>query len=254
MVSGFRYVLEPDDELDQLCGDKRMKFENLKFENLSFGYDASHPILKNVNFEFPLGKTVWIRGNSTSGKAVFIRLLSGAVAPTEGKILMNDQDIHDLGFLQYATVLKDIGFGFDGTGLIVNQSLENNLALPLRYHLNWSEQEIQEWLKMLMDTFDVYNLKDQRPAFVAQSVLKIFLLLRAFVMKPEMMMFINPFSNLDEGHRKKFVSLISLFKEKHGLKHVFIISDDESQLELLNPVKIRIQNKQFVYEDERMSA
>lgn len=231
-----------------------MKFENLKFENLTFGYDANHPILKKVNFAFPLNETVWIRGNSSSGKAIFVRLMSGAVTPTDGKILVNNQDIHELGFLQYATVLKDIGFGFDGTGLLVNQSMENNLALPLRYHLNWSEREIQEWIKMLMDEFGVYHLKDQRPAFVAQSVLKVFLLLRAFVMKPEMMIFINPFTNLDEGHRKKFISLISLFKEKYDLKHVFIISDDESLLEKLNPVKIWIEDKQFVYEEKRMSA
>lgn len=253
-MSSFSYVLESDNEFNKLCGIKRMKFENLKIENLSFGYDANHPILKKVNFSFPMNETVWIRGNATSGKAIFIRLLSGAVAPTEGKILLNNQDIHDLGFLQYATVLKDIGFGFDGTGLLVNQSMESNLALPLRYHLNWSEPEIQEWLKTLMNEFDVYNLKEQRPAFVAQSVLKVFLLLRAFVMKPEMMVFINPFTNLDENHRKKFISLISLFKEKHGLKHVFIISDDESHLARLNPVKIWIEDKQFVHEEERMSA
>jgi ABC-type transporter Mla maintaining outer membrane lipid asymmetry ATPase subunit MlaF len=231
-----------------------MKFKNLKFENLSFGYDLNHPILKNVSFDFPLGETVWIRGNSSSGKAVFIRLMSGAVAPTEGRILVNEQDIHHLGFLHYATILKDIGFGFDGTGLLVNQSLEVNLALGLRYHLNWKDSDIHEWLKTLMDVFDVYKLKDQRPAFVAQSVLKVFLLLRAFVMKPEMMIFVNPFASLDEGHRKKFIALISLFKEKHGLKHVFIISDDEVHLEKLNPMQIWIEDKKFIFEKERMSA
>lgn len=232
-----------------------MKFENLFFENLSFGYDISHPIVKNVNFSFPLNETVWIRGNSTSGKAIFIRLMSGAVAPTEGKILLNNQDIHELGFLQYATILKDIGFGFDGTGLFVNQSMEDNLALPLRYHLNWSDREIKPWLKILMESFDVYHLKDQRPAFVAQSVFKTFLILRAFVMRPEMMIFINPLSNLDESHRKKFISMIDLFKEKHGLKHIFIISEDELHLEKLNPKKIWFHDHKILNEDElRKSA
>jgi phospholipid/cholesterol/gamma-HCH transport system ATP-binding protein len=231
-----------------------MKFESLKFENLSFGYDAEHSIIKNVNFSFPLGETVWIRGNSKSGKATFIRLLSGAVAPTAGKILINDQDIHEQGFLQYANVLKNIGFGFDGAGLFVNQSMEDNLAFPLRYHLNWSENEIQDWLKMLMETFEVYHVKDQRPAFVAQSILKTFLLLRAFVMKPEMMIFLNPFSNIDENHRKKLISLIALFKEKHGLKHIFIISDEETHLEKLNPKVIWFQDKKIICDEERMSA
>lgn len=231
-----------------------MTFESLTFENLSFGYDAAQPIIRNVNFSFPLGENVLIRGNSSSGKAMFIRLLSGAVAPTEGKILINNQDIHEQGFLQYAQVLKNIGFGFDGTGLLVNQSMENNLAFPLRYHSNWSEQEIQDWLRMLMETFEVYHLKDQRPAFVGQSVFKTFLLLRAFVMRPEMMVFLNPLSNLDENHRKKFVTMIELFREKYGLLHVFIISDDESHLHKLNPKTIWFKDKSIVAQPDRMSA
>lgn len=231
-----------------------MKFSNLKFENLSFGYDADHPVIKNVDFDFPLNETVWIKGSSTSGKGIFIRLMSGAVAPTEGKILVNGEDIFDLGYTHYATILKHIGFGFDGAGLLVNQSLENNLALPLRYHMNWSESEIKEWLKMLMETFNVYHLKDQRPAFVAQSVYKTFLLLRAFVLRPEMMIFLNPLTNLDDRNRDAFFSMISLFKEKYDLKHLFIISDDEPHLEKLNPKKIWVQDKTIVFEEQRMSA
>lgn len=231
-----------------------MKFENLKFENLSFGYEVDHPIIKNVDFNFPLNETVWIRGNSTSGKGTFIRLMSGAVAPTEGKILVNNQDIHEQGFLHYATILKNIGFGFDGAGLLVNQSLENNLALPLRYHLNWSESEIQRWLKMLMETFNVYHLKDQRPAFVSQSVYKTFLLLRAFVLRPEMMIFINPLTNLDDDHRDAFLNMIAFFKKEHCLKHVFIISDDEPHLEKLCSKKIWFQEKKIKNEEQRKSA
>lgn len=234
-----------------------MTFESLVFENLAFGYDAAHPVIRNVNFSFPLGETVWIRGHSTSGKAIFIRLLSGAVAPTEGRILVNNQDIHQQGFLQYATLLKNIGFGFDGTGLLVNQSLEENLAFPLRYHLNWKESEIREWLKMLMENFDVYHLKDQRPAFVAQSAFKTFLILRAFVMKPEMMIFLNPMTNLDDNHRKKFISMIQLFREKYGLKHLFIISEDEPHLHKLHPREIWFKDKSIVCEkdnEERKSA
>ncbi len=231
-----------------------MIFSNLKFENLAFGYDANHPIIKNVDFNFPLGETVWIKGSSSSGKAIFIRLMSGAVAPTEGKILVNNQDIFDLGYTHYATILKHIGFGFDGAGLLVNQSLEDNLALPLRYHQNFRESEIQEWTKTLMETFNVYHLKDQRPAFVAQSVYKTFLLLRAFVIRPEMMIFLNPFTSLDDCNREAFLSLIALFKEKYELKHVFIISDDEPQLEKLNLKKIWFQDKKIVLEEERMAA
>jgi len=231
-----------------------MKFANLKFENLSFGHNLENSIIKNVSFNFPLDEIVWIRGSSTSGKSIFIRLISGAVAPTQGKIIINDQDIHELGFLEYASILKHIGFGFDGTGLLVNQSLESNLALPLRYHLNFNNNEIQKWIATLMEIFEVAHVKDQRPAFVSQSLYKTFLLLRAFVMKPEMMIFLNPLTSLDDYNREIFLSLLALFQKEYGLKHIFIISDDEPQLELLNPKKIWLQDKKIINEEQRISA
>ena len=233
---------------------ENLKFENLKFENLSFGYDANNPIIKDVNFNFPMNEVIWIQGNANSGKSIFIRLMSGAVVPTEGKILINNQDIHELGFLHYCSFLKNIGFGFDGTGLLVNQSLENNLALPLRYHFNWNDSEINQWLENLMGLFKVSHLKDQRPAFVSQNIYKIFLLLRAFVLRPEMMIFINPFSNLDDHNRDMFLSMIALFRKEYGLKHLFIISDDEPHLEKLNPKKILMLNKKLVDEEQRIVA
>ncbi len=231
-----------------------MIISNLKFENLTFGFGTSKLIFDNVSFDFPLNQTVWIKGHFGSGKSNFLRLIAGLVTPSSGKIIINNQSIHDLGFTRYSSILKDIGFGFDGVGLLVNQSLENNLALPLRYHKNWTDDQIKNWIIPLMEMLNVAHLKDEKPAFVSQSIYKAFLLLRAFVMAPEMMMINNPLTNLDEIHRESFLSMIDLFKREHGLKHLYIISDDEKLLERLNPVKLLIHDGEISYDNERLSA
>ena len=69
-----------------------------------------------------------------------------------------------------------------------------------------------------------------------------------------MMIFINPFSNLDDHNRDMFLSMIALFRKEYGLKHLFIISDDEPHLEKLNPKKILMLNKKLVDEEQRIVA
>ncbi len=231
-----------------------MKIERIRFENLSFGFGTAKPIFDNVNFEFPLNETVWIRGSFGSGKSTLLRLIAGLVIPTNGKIIINEQSIHELGFTQYVPYLNQMGFGFDGVGLLVNQTLENNLAIPLRYHKNWSEEKIQAWLTPMLQMFQVEHLKNERPAFVSQSIYKVFLLLRAFVTAPDMMIFNNPLTNLDEIHRVAFLNLIEVFRKEHNLKHVFIASDDEMMLEKLNSKKIWIQDGKILLEEQRKIA
>jgi hypothetical protein len=48
--------------------------------------------------------------------------------------------------------------------------------------------------------------------------------------------------------------MIKLFKKEHGLKHLYIISDEDALLEQLNPKKIWIKDGSFWHEEQRMSA
>lgn len=231
-----------------------MKIENLKFEKLSFGFGPAKPIFDNVTFDFPMNETVWIKGSFGSGKSTLLRLIAGLVVPTSGKLIINNQNIHDLGFNRYVQTLKNIGFGLDGSGLLVNQTLENNLALPLSYHKNWNDEQIKNWINPLMEMFKVDHLKNERPAFVSQSIYKVFLVLRAFVMAPEMVVINNPMTNLDELHREAFIQLLFKFKNEHGLKHIFIASDDEQHLEKIKAKKIWIQDGTISYEEQRKAS
>lgn len=63
------------------------------FEGVGFAYDARRPILKNVSFVVPAGQTVAVVGASGSGKSTLTRLLFRFYDPTEGRILIDGQDI-----------------------------------------------------------------------------------------------------------------------------------------------------------------
>jgi ATP-binding cassette subfamily B protein len=102
---------------------------HLKFENVSFAYESDRPILHNISFEIPSGKTVAVVGPSGSGKSTLARLMFRFYDVQQGRITINGQDIRQvtqhsvrkaLGIVPQDTVLfndtvaYNIGYGRTG--------------------------------------------------------------------------------------------------------------------------------------------
>ena len=102
---------------------------HLKFESVSFAYESDRPILHNISFEIPSGKTVAVVGPSGSGKSTLARLMFRFYDVQQGRITINGQDIRQvtqhsvrkaLGIVPQDTVLfndtvaYNIGYGRTG--------------------------------------------------------------------------------------------------------------------------------------------
>jgi len=68
----------------------------IRFESVDFSYDARRPILKNVSFTVPSGKTVAIVGHSGAGKSTISRILYRFYDVAGGRVLIDGQDIRDV--------------------------------------------------------------------------------------------------------------------------------------------------------------
>jgi ATP-binding cassette subfamily B protein len=103
---------------------------HLKFESVYFAYEPDRPILHNISFEIPAGKTVAVVGPSGSGKSTLARLMFRFYDVQQGRITINGQDIRQvtqhsvrkaLGIVPQDTVLfndtvaYNIGYGRTGS-------------------------------------------------------------------------------------------------------------------------------------------
>ncbi|BBL52785.1 ABC transporter permease [Bartonella quintana] len=90
----------------------------IRFEHVSFAYTDGQIVLRDINLEIEPGKMTALVGPSGSGKSTLINLIMRLYDPTQGRILINDQDIHYITFRSLRKLIAYVGqdtFLFQGT-------------------------------------------------------------------------------------------------------------------------------------------
>jgi ABC-type transporter Mla maintaining outer membrane lipid asymmetry ATPase subunit MlaF len=119
-----------------------------------------------------------------------------------------------------------MGHSFDVGGLINNQTLYENFRLLLDYHDYLEPAERFDYIVQMMKWFQLENQKHLRPAFISSSARKAACVLRAFSLKPEVVILDNPTQGMSMEHIPNLVKLIKEHQDKYSLKYVVISSDD----------------------------
>jgi ATP-binding cassette subfamily B protein len=96
----------------------------VRFDRVSFQYDPARPILRDVSFIIPAGRTVAVVGRSGSGKSTLARLLLRFYDPTVGAVLV---DGHDVGQLSPSSVRQAIGVVPQDT-VLFNDTIGYNIS------------------------------------------------------------------------------------------------------------------------------
>jgi ABC-type multidrug transport system fused ATPase/permease subunit len=137
----------------------------LAFENVTFAYEADRPVLKNVSFSLPAGRSLALVGPSGSGKSTLVKLLYRFYTPDSGEIRIGDHPLQEIRidslrdrlalvsqdiFLFDASVLDNIAAGrTDATDEEIHraadlaQADEFIRALPQGYHSQIGERGIK---------------------------------------------------------------------------------------------------------------
>ena len=120
-------LMEREREIDDVPGALALDTSAssaIQFENVNFAYEPARPILHNVSFDIPTGKTVAVVGPSGSGKSTLARLLFRFYDVQQGHITINGQDIKQV---TQASVRQAIGIVPQDT-VLFNDTVQYNIA------------------------------------------------------------------------------------------------------------------------------
>ncbi len=125
-VEGMLNILRVNAEIKDKPGSQSFVAGKgrITFKNVSFAYDKARPILKDISFDVPAGKTVAIVGPSGAGKSTISRLLYRFYDVTSGEITIDGQNIADV---QQRSLRQAIGMVPQDT-VLFNDTVRYNIA------------------------------------------------------------------------------------------------------------------------------
>ncbi|MBE6787714.1 MAG: ABC transporter ATP-binding protein [Ruminococcaceae bacterium] len=100
----------------------------LTLKNVCFSYGKT-PVLKDVSYDFEVGKIYCVTGKSGAGKTTLLSLLSGLARPTQGSIEYNGKDIKKIDKYNFRS--KYIGVIFQSYNLLTKFTALENVVLSM---------------------------------------------------------------------------------------------------------------------------
>ena len=167
-------------------------------------------VIDDVNLNILEGEFVAIVGASGSGKSTLLHLLGGLDKPSQGKVIIDGQDINKLSDSRLSKFRNQaIGFIFQSFYLQPFLTLRQNIevaSMPARINKKERRQKIDDLAKQV----DLYDRLKHRPRELSGGQIQRAAIIRALLNNPKIILADEPTGNLDS---KNSQDVISLFKD-----------------------------------------
>lgn len=202
----------------------------IKIENLHKIYNENKPnavhALRGINMEIEEGETVAIMGISGSGKSTLLHIIGCMDKATDGKYYLNGEDISGLNGKELAKIRNnEIGFVLQDYGLIENESVFQNVKLPLMFSEKYQYSKINARVKEVLGLFGIDELYKKKVRDLSGGQKQRVAIARAVVNEPKIILADEPTSALDSATSEE---ILGVFDELHNMgKTVIMVTHDK---------------------------
>ena len=194
-----------------------------------FGTKAFVKAVDGVDFEVKKGEVFGIVGESGCGKSTLGKAICKLIEPTDGKIILDGEDIRGYNSKKMRSVRKKVQMVFQDPYASLNprMSIHDILAEPLQIHgLVNGKQEIDEAVVRLLREvgMDDYHARRYPHEFSGGQRQRIGIA-RALAVRPQLIIADEPVSALDVSIQSQVLNLMSKLKKEYHLTYIFIAHD-----------------------------
>lgn len=193
----------------------------IKLENIHKVYqlDKNHSLhaLKGINLTINKGEIFGVIGLSGAGKSTLIRIINMLETPTEGRVIIDGENITDYKEVQLRKVRQSIGMIFQQFNLLSSMTVAQNVAFPLELNSQNDKTTIKAKVKELLEMVGLADKADVYPAQLSGGQKQRVGIARALATNPKILLCDEATSALDPKTTSSILKLLQDLKKKLNL-------------------------------------
>ncbi len=201
----------------------------LRAENIKKKYGDRY-VVKGVSIEVERGEIVGLLGPNGAGKTTSFYMIVGMIAPNEGKIFIDNEDITQDPM--YKRAQKGIGYLAQEASVFRKLSVEDNIMAVLQF-TNLSKQEQRQKLEALIDEFSLGHVRKNRGDLLSGGERRRTEIARALASDPKFILLDEPFAGVDPIAVEDIQNIVAHLKDRnigilitdHNVQETLAITD-----------------------------
>ena len=182
-----------------------------KLDNVEFN-SRSQRIINGVSMEIEKGQIVGLLGKSGSGKSTLLKIISGILVPSSGRVFFDGKDVKLMSKKENKNFRRRCSFVFQDSALWENQTIEQNLNLPLQTQNQDMPMDVRmERIQAMCALVGYKRSLALRPVDLSMGEQKLVAFARAFINKPDVLFLDECTESLDSQSAERIISLVADF-------------------------------------------
>jgi len=196
---------------------------SVQFHNVVKRYGEATAVA-GIRFTVEAGTLVTLLGPSGCGKTTTLRMIAGLELPSEGRIEIAGRDVTTLGATQ-----RDVSMVFQSYALFPHMNVLENVCYGLR-RSGQSREEATKFAREGLLQVGLARYEQRQPSELSGGQQQRVAVARALVLKPSVLLFDEPLSNLDARLRRQMREEIRELQQRLDLTVVYVTHDQQEAM------------------------
>ena len=179
----------------------------IRLKDVEKTYENGTEALQGISFTIEDGEFVFLVGPSGSGKSTIIKLLTGEVIPTAGRVMVNGFSMSRISDRQIPYMRRTIGVIFQDFRLIPKKTVFDNLSLAMRA-VGATPRDIRTRIPYVLELVGLKGMEDRYPDELSGGEQQRVAIARAVVNNPSTIVADEPTGNLDPNRSLEIMTLL----------------------------------------------
>jgi len=198
----------------------------VRFESVGVRYDEGPYILRDVSFSLDPGSFHFVTGPSGAGKTTLLRLVTLALLPTRGRVILFGRDGASLNRDDRASIRRRMGMVFQDFRLLDHLTALENVSLPLKLS-GVSGPRVEQHVQELLSWVGLGDAINAYPPTLSGGQQQRVAIARAVIGRPNLLLADEPTGNVDDEIAER---LLYLFEELNRLGTTVVIATHNEPL------------------------